>query len=414
MLFSNAWGVEAAVNVPNTFSSSPNPPKTHLMASTFDNAPSSLLFSPLPLTTQTYTPPVFPATTTRMTSPLPNTTTHLPPHPSPDDQQQWHPAGYSLATSRAPASSSVFVENASAELSLPVMADAISNPTATFLSSMPNFELQSASEAVDGYEIDGGLPDLKNAIVDRGDAVVNLFGYLISAVPGDKNSCDVVVVTQYGSLALQRLEVSWQRCLKLKLFVEELAQWTQVLHPRPSPPPFHPHSATDPGSSREEDGGDASICDSSLRPRGFSSPNNSSDRWKSLVQITTSGLARASRLLSARSLTTKTTTTESDPPSYHSFSLLQKNSAVASCDAISLTAPHHQQFLSPDVISRHPPLSDSHPNSHRHSLHRRDRSLSEGDVARTLLTSLVSSPQLHSQLEADDVRTTHSIPRHRP
>jgi hypothetical protein len=58
---------------------------------------------------------------------------------------------------------------------------------------------------------------------------VFIYGYLIESNPNDSSSCNVTVLSQYGSAGLQRLEVNWNRCMKTKMFIEELAEWTLAL-----------------------------------------------------------------------------------------------------------------------------------------------------------------------------------------
>lgn len=57
-------------------------------------------------------------------------------------------------------------------------------------------------------------------------AAVHLFGYYIE--PTGSDSCYVTIISQYGPTA-QRLNVSWQRCQKIKNFVEELADWSALV-----------------------------------------------------------------------------------------------------------------------------------------------------------------------------------------
>jgi hypothetical protein len=63
------------------------------------------------------------------------------------------------------------------------------------------------------------------------DGKVYLFGYNISVV--DDNSCIVTVISQFSS-EFQKLDVDINFCRKLKLFIEELTEFTDLEHqPKP-------------------------------------------------------------------------------------------------------------------------------------------------------------------------------------
>lgn len=120
-------------------------------------------------------------------------------------------------TSKAPASASINVENITAELTHEMSPRKMSN--AALGSTKPIYPSANAFTPV--------LPENLGLIY--------VFGYLVEPAAGRTDSCQVTVMSQFGSPPLQRLDVNWNRCNKLKMFVEELAQWTALVESKKEP-----------------------------------------------------------------------------------------------------------------------------------------------------------------------------------
>jgi hypothetical protein len=80
-------------------------------------------------------------------------------------------------------------------------------------------------------DIRTNFEESKSSVTAESDCKVYLFGYNIAAV--DENSCLVTVISHF-STDFQKLEIDYNFCRKLKTFIEDLTEFTDMEHQRDS------------------------------------------------------------------------------------------------------------------------------------------------------------------------------------
>lgn len=144
-----------------------------------------------------------------------------------------------------------------------------------------------------------------------------LLGYYVEPVASKNNSCSVTIISQYGSPQLQKLDVTWSRCQRMKSFVEELIDWTDIVSLKDrragrefkyknalasfvnSTAPSFSQSGAAPSSSAKM-GDESSSSADEQAGRRLTSSSNSGERWRLFIS---ENIARAGRYMTSRSAT---------------------------------------------------------------------------------------------------------------
>lgn len=110
-----------------------------------------------------------------------------------------------------------------------------SSPTFSIATESAKAEITNSANfdnSLDSRSIFSSPSNMKSnsssSLVDN-NSILYIFGFLIEPISDSDNSCCVTVLSQFGSPALQRLDINFARCHKTKLFIEELAQWTNLV-----------------------------------------------------------------------------------------------------------------------------------------------------------------------------------------